>query len=1742
MKFSFKISIALLVLATFVSPAFAQTWSLPGKNTPVPCTTCVGTAKGKLTYPFSDPLVRHVGRFLDSSTTGNVQNLGMRTLRARGVRTYPDQNRMLFWIGETVVAYKMDTFFTSKLASGLVNAPNAFAITPLPKVGWGGRVPFEKVTRADQYFYAESIDSEWTITQPDSQIMLEDFDMDDRGYIYVSTIHFGWGLALDTGKTDGTAASYVTQIRGATPFIPSELFSLKVNNKYYAVASAAPSKSGSTVIFDVSSPQVIRPAEPDGARWVPPLVASRNAADGSTALLGWAKHEDSRRLALHGGDGKLRIYDYSSFISGGAALNTYSPSDTTKSFADMAFDESGNLWVAEKSKTVSSNTVWKITPAGTRHTYDVYGAPFNAVSISAAGGYVSVVGQYSGSPNGGDVVLLKVEGGTPRRLELNDFFRKYYARNSDPAYVTLSFQLTFDGQDATLVPVGNKVYLVYSGGGLGDVFELQAGESISAAMTATTFGTTNPNSRATENGPFYGDLLKFKATSNSNANYSIDWDFGNPDAGTANHASSPLNVDVPFQYTGLSTAAQVAAAKTVKASVSSDASISDEISVTMKVPKARITVPGIAAAITQENRTDFDLVLGDEFADASDGVVEGHYAGWVIDNVETKSSPTGKMGVGALGAHTLAFNAYYGKYNASTFTTTGTPFKSTINNVSYSVRPFTATILPPVTSGTEYIFNAQSRVTSVPRTVTATQWTVTWSLNNTATSGIAADAIVETQSETVPVGEIPPFRVPKSPSPDGKYVKLQITVDAASVPMFPSYSAQMKLSIPNIGLTKTAGCINAGEPCTVTASSLSTGGSTAGWNLQWSVRRNGTPVTVTPNANGLSVTFTPSTAGDYTVTAKETAYNVETTLPFTVAASTCGPVPDQGSVTIAVDCTTCAAGTPIRFEASIFPVHFQACDTFTWNFGDNTTSSERSPTHIYATTGRTYNVTLTIKNNNPTNGTGTWTRSLAIGGGGGGGEECVTPVAINFTYSGNQGCSPTVPCKTGEQITFSGRRAASPLLGCDTAAWTFDTEQSALKTPKYTFNTTGNHTVTLVVSNPNGQSTPVSQTLNIVQGGTQSCNGSVPQELLSMEFGGAQSKCGNGSSTPCALNETITFTANAFGYTFQACDRYEWNFGDGTPVATTRQATHTYTTARNSARVTLKVYNTNVPNGVTITADVPFTSVPDLPTPILAYAAFPSAGAKNSPVTFTVNANINSSGWSWDFNDGTAVDHSQASVVGKTTSITHTFTKTGTFNVRVTARNAEAASTAPTSFTVGTITVTDTPEYRYLLPVVTHIGGQGGSVWRTDVQIYNPDPNVSPSKPLVMTATLRDMNRTIEMFDSTAIYEDFMGRFTNGSDSGPVIITARSAIAPQIWTRTYNQTEAGTFGQFIPAIRLDQAGGGAAGETGKYFLAGLRATVRYRTNIGLVNPNTQVMPVTMVVYDDRGLKVGQFSRQVQPFQLLQFNAAEGVPNISPDRPFSVELSVPDGQRLVAYASYIDGGSNDPVYMQAVRESELASPDFRTGILPGVGHIGDWRSDVTVFNPNSRTVTVDLAYFDGTGTKKGEAMAVPIGAGEFLQYDDVLKQGVFSNVPDGIGMLRVSVPTSIDASVFPMMFARTYSDDGSGKTFGQGIRGFAAAQANVKPNKPALIPGVRKNSKYRTNIGLTNVSDAQVSVTVRVLDSATGRSVIDMPFTLKAFESIVAPDISLGSKENASIKIEVTGGNIWAFASIIDNGT
>jgi hypothetical protein len=210
---------AVLLFTAVTTSAFAQNHPMPGAKwePPVICAGCPGNNSedepndGKPTYPYDTPLKMHAGRYVDSSDTPPV-NSGMRTVRAGIVRMAPIvRNRIYIAMTGTLSAYTYDTFFTEKLRQPMV--PVNVLQTGMP---YGERDPFEKLALPDRFFYPEATSSGWQIA-PDSGAAVLDFDADDRGYVYLATSHYGWGILSDPGGSDSSLLPSVYHRNGVSP-------------------------------------------------------------------------------------------------------------------------------------------------------------------------------------------------------------------------------------------------------------------------------------------------------------------------------------------------------------------------------------------------------------------------------------------------------------------------------------------------------------------------------------------------------------------------------------------------------------------------------------------------------------------------------------------------------------------------------------------------------------------------------------------------------------------------------------------------------------------------------------------------------------------------------------------------------------------------------------------------------------------------------------------------------------------------------------------------------------------------------------------------------------------------------------------------------------------------------------------------------------------------------------------------------------------------------------------------------------------------------------------------------------------------------------------------------------------------------------------------------------------------------------------------------------------------------------
>jgi PKD repeat protein len=159
-----------------------------------------------------------------------------------------------------------------------------------------------------------------------------------------------------------------------------------------------------------------------------------------------------------------------------------------------------------------------------------------------------------------------------------------------------------------------------------------------------------------------------------------------------------------------------------------------------------------------------------------------------------------------------------------------------------------------------------------------------------------------------------------------------------------------------------------------------------------------------------------------------------------------------GEVTCTVSCfatvpTSGQAGTPVAFQASATPANCTGAPSYSWSFGDGTSSAQEDPAHTYAAAG-SYSWTLTVSVD---------------------GQTCTRSGTI--TISGGQACTvscdATVPgtATAGSAVAFQGSATPSNCTSAPSYFWTFgDGGTSTEQSPSHAYAAAGSYGWTLNVA------------------------------------------------------------------------------------------------------------------------------------------------------------------------------------------------------------------------------------------------------------------------------------------------------------------------------------------------------------------------------------------------------------------------------------------------------------------------------------------------------------------------------------------------------------------------------------------------------------------------------------------------------------------------------------------------------
>ncbi len=392
-------------------------------------------------------------------------------------------------------------------------------------------------------------------------------------------------------------------------------------------------------------------------------------------------------------------------------------------------------------------------------------------------------------------------------------------------------------------------------------------------------------------------------------------------------------------------------------------------------------------------------------------------------------------------------------------------------------------------------------------------------------------------------------------------------------------------------------------------------------NYEWryGVSRIGTEPTLTTDLF--------NTPGEYTIDlVVSDGYYSSSKVSHVMTITNDAPVSDPGGP------YTVHWGTPLSFNGNGSSDPNDDPITYSWNFGDNSYSSEVNPTHTYRTPG-TYTLTLQVRDgvsSTTTTTTVTVTNTAPIANPGG-------PYTVHWS-------SP---------VTFNGLLSGDP-DGDEITGYSWDFGDGTTGTgaePVHYYYAVGNYTVSLIVSDGHAESV-VATTIVTVTNTAPVAN---PGGPYTVHWGRTLSLNGGLSSDPDG----------------DYIQSYNWNFGDGT-TGTGQYAYHRYQVPGN---YTIEL---TVSDGKTDSL-VASTTVEVTNTAPVADPGGPYNGFRAKPTRFNAYQSSDPDGdsitsYQWDFGDGTTLTTTDYFVE-------HIYNTTGTFTASLTVSDGFAQS-PPVSTTV----------------------------------------------------------------------------------------------------------------------------------------------------------------------------------------------------------------------------------------------------------------------------------------------------------------------------------------------------------------------------------------------------------------------------------------------------------------------------
>jgi PKD repeat protein len=342
----------------------------------------------------------------------------------------------------------------------------------------------------------------------------------------------------------------------------------------------------------------------------------------------------------------------------------------------------------------------------------------------------------------------------------------------------------------------------------------------------------------------------------------------------------------------------------------------------------------------------------------------------------------------------------------------------------------------------------------------------------------------------------------------------------------------------------------------------------------------------------------------------------------------------------------------IKFDGSKLPIDTRTYDilSYMWSFGDGGTSTVSTTSHTYkdkgANNGR-YDVTLQVVKRSKAKleeSTDTYTTTVTIAN---------VKLDAVLTATPESGPAPL-------EVSFDASGSSAPAGEISAYEWDFNNDNNFTDATgvsvTHTFEQLGTYTVNLRVTDNTGQFAVVSKDITVASPDVPTPVIDIPSDSGEYLVGVQYSFKGDKSTSP---NGDI--------------QKYEWDFGDGSPSANTRTATHVYRNA-GTYTVILRATDQKGESGqatkeidVKVKESAPIAVITSVPPPAKADDGFIS-GTVPFEVSFdgskSTDSDKNIVDYKWDF-DGDGTDDAAGE------KATYVYKKDGSFNATLTVIDAE---------------------------------------------------------------------------------------------------------------------------------------------------------------------------------------------------------------------------------------------------------------------------------------------------------------------------------------------------------------------------------------------------------------------------------------------------------------------------------------